>query len=179
LDRGAAEILCFFGLIVIELRRRAVPLTCQIIPMTNDETNNSFDELPLDYGSAFCEAVMRFRDEWNPAAPEFILDISGKPFALSDLCGLVVGLGGHLPTNVLNRLLSEMHNARYTRLKTELADDPSYSPAAGCLLRLMNDSRAALHRLDEERFRAPGLDSGTSSVQTAGPTDARRSAGSV
>jgi hypothetical protein len=129
----------------------------KLFSMTNDETNNSSDEVPLDYGSAFCEAVMRFRDEWNPAAPEFILDISGKPFALSDLCGLVVGLGGHLPTNVLNRLLSEMHNARYTRLKTELADDPSYSTAAGCLLRLMNDSRAALHRLDEERFRAPGV----------------------
>jgi hypothetical protein len=143
LDRVVADTLCFRRSTVIELRRRAVPLTRRI--------------MPLHYGSAFCEAVMRFRDEWNPAAPEFSLDISGKPFALSDLCGLVVSLGGHLPTNVLNRLLSEMHNARYTRLKMELADDPSYSTAAGCLLRLMNDSRAALHRLDEERFRAPGV----------------------
>ena len=133
------------------------PSPAELFPMTKDETKNSSGELPLDYRSAFCEGVMRFRDEWNPAAPEFRLDISGKPFTLSDLCGLVVGLGGHLPTNVLNRLLSEMHNARYTRLKVELANDPSYSTAARCLLRLMNDSRAALHRLDEERFRAPGV----------------------
>ena len=133
------------------------PSPAELFLMTKDETKNSSGELPLDYRSAFCEAVMRFRDEWNPAAPEFRLDISGKPFALSDLCGLVVGLGDHLPTNVLNRLLSEMHNARYTRLKVELADDPSYPTAARCLLRLMNDSRAALHRLDEERFRAPGV----------------------
>ena len=125
--------------------------------MKKDETKNSSAELPFDYGSAFCEGMMRFRDEWNPAAPEFTLDISGKPFTLSDLCALVIGLGGHLPTNALNRLLSEMHNARYTRLKMELADDPSYSTAASCLLRLMNDSRAALRRLDEERFRAPGV----------------------
>jgi hypothetical protein len=129
----------------------------ELLPMTKDETKNSSGEHPVDYASAFCEGVMRFRDEWDPAAPEFSLDIGGKPLALSDLCGLVVGLGGHLPTNVLNRLLSEMHNTRYTRLKMELADDPSYSIAAGSLLSLMNDSRAALQRLDEERFRAPGV----------------------
>jgi hypothetical protein len=125
--------------------------------MTKDETKSSSGELPLDYGGAFCDGVMRFRDEWNPAAPEFSVDIGGKPFALSDLCRLVRGLGGRLPKDVLNRLLSDMHNARYTRLKTELADDPSYSTAAGCLLMLINDSRAALRRLDEERFRSPGV----------------------
>src|SRR6202034_2099522 len=107
--------------------------------MTKELTRRRSVELSLDYRGAFCEGVMRFRDEWNPAAPEFILDISGKPFALSDLCGLVAGLGGHLPTNVLNRLLSEMHNARHTQAKMELADDPSYSTAADCLLKLIND----------------------------------------
>jgi len=58
--------------------------------MTKDETKNSSSELPLDYGSAFCEGVLRFRDEWNPAAPDFSLDISGKPFTLSDLCGFSI-----------------------------------------------------------------------------------------
>jgi hypothetical protein len=125
--------------------------------MTKDEPKSSSGELSFDYGTAFCDGVMRFRDEWNPAAPEFTVDISGKPLMLSDLCRLVKGVGGHLPKNILNRLLSEMHNARYTRLRTRLADDPSYSTAAGCLLMLINDSRAALKRLDEERFRSPGV----------------------
>ena len=125
--------------------------------MTKDESKSSSAELPLDYGGAFCDGVMRFRDEWNPAATEFSVDIGGKRFVLSDLCRLVTSLGGHLPKNVLNRLLSEMHNARYMHLKTELADDPSYSTAASCLLMLINDSRAALRRLDEERFKSPGV----------------------
>lgn len=124
--------------------------------MTKDETKR-FSEMSLDYCGAFCEGVMRFRDEWNPAAPELSVDISGNLFVLGDLCRLVKGLGSHVPKNVLNRLLSEMHNARYIRLRTELADDPSYSMAADCLLILMNDSRAALQRLDEERFRSPGV----------------------
>ena len=125
--------------------------------MTKDETKRSSGELSLDYRGAFCEGVMRFRDEWNPAAPEFSVEISGKPYMLSDLCRLVRGFGGHLPKDVLIRLLSEMHNARYVRLKTELADDPSYSTAADCLLMLIKESRAALQRLDEERFRSPGV----------------------
>jgi hypothetical protein len=125
--------------------------------MTEDEIKSSSGELPLDYGGAFCDGVMRFRDEWNPAATEFSVDIGGKPFVLSDLCRLVRDLGGHLPRNVLNRLLSEMHNVRYARLKTELAGDPSYSTAAECLLMLINDSKAALQRLDEERFKSPGV----------------------
>jgi hypothetical protein len=125
--------------------------------MTKNETNSSSGQLPLDYGAAFCDGVMRFRDEWNPAATEFSVDIGGKPFLLSDLCRLVRSRSGHLPRNVLNQLLSEMHNIRYERLKTELADDPSYSTAARCLLVLINDSRAALQRLDEERFKSPGV----------------------
>ena len=125
--------------------------------MTKNDTTSSSGEPSLDYRGAFCDGVMRFRDEWNPAAPEFSVDIGGTPFVLSDLCRLVRGLGGHLPKDVLNRLLSEMHNARYMRLKTKLADDPSYSTAAGCLLMLINDSRAALRRLDEERFKSPGV----------------------
>lgn len=125
--------------------------------MTQQKAKSSVGEQPLDYGRAFCDGVMRFRDEWNPAAPEFSVDISGRPFALSDLCRLVRNVGGHLPKDVLNRLLSEMHNARYMQLKTALADDPSYSTAAGCLLMLINDSKAALQRLDEERFRTPGV----------------------
>ena len=127
--------------------------------MTKDDaktTVHTSAESPPDYGSAFCEGVMRFRDEWNPAEPEFSVEISGKPFALSDVCGLVGGLGDHLPENVLDRLLSELHDARYTHVKAELANDPSYSTAAGCLLTLMHDSRAALRRL-EERFRTPGV----------------------
>jgi hypothetical protein len=125
--------------------------------MTNDETKISSGELSLEYGGAFCDGVMRFRDEWNPAATEFSVNVGGRAFALGDLCRLVRGLSGHLPKNVLNRLLSEMHNARYMRLKIELADDPSYSNAADCLLMLINDSKAALQRLDEERFKSPGV----------------------
>ena len=157
LDRAFAEVFMFSW--VSTSLNCAPPFRspAELFPMKKDETKNSSAELPFDYGSAFCEGMMRFRDEWNPAAPEFTLDISGKPFTLSDLCALVIGFRGHLPTNALNRLLSEMHNARYTRLKMELADDPSYSTAASCLLTLMNDSRAALRRLDEERFRAPGV----------------------
>jgi hypothetical protein len=147
--------------VLVDLRfvelSRAVPLTRQIIPMMNDETKSSSGELPFGYGGAFCDGVMRFRDEWNPAATEFSVDIGGRAFVLSDLCQLVRGLSGHLPKNVLNRLLSEMHNARYMHLKTELAHDPSYSTAADCLLTLINDSRAALQRLDEERFKTPGV----------------------
>jgi len=125
--------------------------------MTKHETKSSYGELLLDYGGAFCDGVMRFRDEWNPAATEFSVDVGARAFVLSDLCRSVRGLSGHLPKKVLNRLLSEMHNARYMRLKTELADDPSYSNAADCLLMLINDSRAALRRLDEERFKSPGV----------------------
>jgi hypothetical protein len=33
--------------------------------MTKDETKSSSGGLPLDYGGAFVDAVMRFRDEWN------------------------------------------------------------------------------------------------------------------
>jgi hypothetical protein len=129
----------------------------ELIPMTNDETKSSSGELSLDYGGAFCDGVMRFRDEWNPAATEFSVDAGGMAFALGNLCRLVRGLSGHLPKNVLNRLLSEMHNARYLHLKIELADDPSYLNAADCLLMLINDSKAALQRLDEERFKSPGV----------------------
>jgi hypothetical protein len=125
--------------------------------MKNDEAQSSFRKVPLDYGAAFCDAVMRFRDEWNPAAPEFSVNIGGKPYVLSNLCRLVRGVRGQLPKNVLDRLLSEMHNSRYALLKNELADDPLYSTAADCLLILINDSRAALQRLDEERFRSPGV----------------------
>lgn len=115
------------------------------------------NELPIEYGGAFCEGVMRFRDEWNPAAPDFSVIINGKPFGLSDLCRLAIGRSGQLPKDVLDRLLSEMHHERYMHLKTQLADDPSYSTAGECLLTLINDSRAALRRLDEERFRSPGV----------------------
>jgi hypothetical protein len=125
--------------------------------MMKNEVKSSSGKLPFDYCGAFCGAVMRFRDEWNPAAAEFSVDIGGRAFVLSDLCRSVGSLGGHLPRNVLDRLLSEMHNARYMRLKIELADDPSYSNAADCLLMLINDSRAALQRLDEERFKSPGV----------------------
>jgi hypothetical protein len=100
---------------------------------------------------------MRFREEWNPATPDFSVNVDGKPFVLSDLCRLVRDVGGHLPTNIIGRLLSEMHNVRYEHLRRRLADDPSYSNAANCLLLLMKDSRAALQRLDEERFRSPGV----------------------
>jgi hypothetical protein len=129
----------------------------KIIPMMKDEVKSRSRKLPFDYGAAFCDAVMRFRDEWNPAATEFSVDIGGRAFVLSDLCRLVRSLSGHLPKNVLDRLLSEMHNARYMRLKIELASDPSYANAADCLLMLINDSRAALRRLDEERFKSPGV----------------------
>jgi hypothetical protein len=125
--------------------------------MTKELTRRRSVELSLDYRGAFCEGVMRFRDEWNPAVPEYSVDICGQPFVLSDLCKLVSGLDGHLPNDVCIRLLSEMHNAQFARLKTELADDPSYATAADCLLMLINDSRAALQRLDEERFRSPGV----------------------
>jgi hypothetical protein len=137
--------------------------------MPKDETKSDSGELPLDYARAFCDGVMRFRDEWNPAAPELSVDISGEPFALSDLCRLVGGLGGHLPKNVLHRLLSEMHYAQYKRLKARLADDPSYSTAAGCLLKLINDSRAALQRLDEERFKSPGVKLWDKRASNSGP----------
>jgi hypothetical protein len=125
--------------------------------MKTDTAKSDPGELRLDYCGGFCDAVLRLRDEWNPAAPEFSVDINGKPFALSDVCGLVKGVSGHLPKNVLDRLLSEMHSARYMRLKTELVDNPSYSTAADCLLMLINDSKVALRRLDDERFRSPGV----------------------
>jgi hypothetical protein len=125
--------------------------------MTTDETESISGEPSLDYGGAFCDAVMRFRDEWNPAAPEFSVEICGRPFLLSDLCRLARGVDGHVPRNVLNQLLSEMHAARYTRCKTKLVNNPSYPTAADCLLTLINESRAALQRLDEERFRTPGV----------------------
>jgi hypothetical protein len=125
--------------------------------MTKDKTETISGEPSLDYGSAFCDAVMRFRDEWNPAAPEFSVEIRGRPFLLSDLCRLARGVDGHVPRNVLDRLLLEMHDARYTRCKTELANNPSYPTAADCLSTLINESKAALQRLDEERFRTPGV----------------------
>lgn len=118
---------------------------------------DAFAESPSDCAAAFREGVMRFRDEWNPAAPEFGVDINGRHVALSDLCGLVGGLGDRLPETVLDRLLCEIHGARHASLRAELCNDPSYATAAACLLTLMQDSRAALRRLEAERFRTPGV----------------------
>jgi len=106
---------------------------------------------------AFCEGAMRFRAEWDPAATEFSINVNGKPFAISDVCKFVVGLDDHLPEDVLDRLLSEMHDPGHAHLKAELTTDPSYSTAAYCLLMLIHDSKAALRRLRDERFRTPGV----------------------
>jgi hypothetical protein len=125
--------------------------------MKHDEAISASRNVSFDYWDAFCDGVRRFRDEWDPAAPDFSVDVSGRRLGLSDLCRVIRGVGGQLPKDVLDRLLSDMHNERYIRRKTELARDPSYSTAADCLLMLITDGRAALRRLDEERFRSPGL----------------------
>jgi hypothetical protein len=83
--------------------------------MTKDKAKSSFGEQPFDYGRAFCDGVMRFRDEWNPATPEFSVDISGRPSALSDLCRLVRNVGGHLPKDVLNRYCQKCQALNYQR----------------------------------------------------------------
>jgi hypothetical protein len=112
---------------------------------------------PTDFTRAFCEGVMRFRDEWNPAATEFSVNINGKAFAISDVCKFVEDLHDHLPEAVLDRLLAEMHDPRRAHLKAKLTTYPSYSTAVECVLMLMHDSKAAFRRLRDERFRTCGV----------------------
>ena len=128
------------------------------IPMTNGGAIFDASAASLaDCTRAFCEGVMRFRDEWNPAASEFSINISGTLFAISDICKFLGGCDDKLPQDVLGRLLCEMHDPRRAPLREELTTDTSYSTAALCLLTLIHDSKEALRRLRDERFRTPGV----------------------
>jgi hypothetical protein len=109
----------------------------------------SFDPIPRHLMEAFHDAVSLF-PIWSAALAEREVSIKGTPYTMSEVCRLVAGFRDPLPHSVFDELLSHMHAEPIER-KFELSRKPSYATAARCLLKLIENRKAAYRRREKMR----------------------------
>ena len=96
----------------------------------------------MDACEAFCIAVKFYRSgEWSPALPaRNTINVDGKDLSLRQVCSLVEHVTRPLPNSVVSDLFTSLCE-RHPRLEKRLVIDRTYALGAGCLLRLMNESK--------------------------------------
>src|ERR1700729_104361 len=104
------------------------------------------DPIPSYLREAFTEAVEIFVN-WSPAAREREVNINGRRFTMSGVCGLVDGYADPIPHSLVVELTCQMQTG-HAALKDQLARDPSYTTGAKCLRKLISDRKADYRRLN-------------------------------
>jgi hypothetical protein len=117
----------------------------------------SSDPIPRQLSKAFHDAVSLF-PIWSVALAEREVTIKGRPYTMSytmsQVCRLVAGFSDPLPHGVFDELLSHMHAIGD---KFELSRKPSYATAARCLLKLIENRKAAYLRREKMRRNKGGF----------------------
>jgi hypothetical protein len=86
--------------------------------------------------------------------PEPSVAIGRNIASISAVCGLVDTFVDPLPENIFGKLYFQMDNTdTQRRLKEKLGADRTYAGAARCLLKLIEDRRAAHERIELEKRR--------------------------
>jgi hypothetical protein len=98
------------------------------------------DPIPADFSAAFRNAVWLYSG-WMPSLPEPQVRLGNKSHDMSALCGLVDGFRDRLPDDVFDTLMIYMRDIRYTLLRQKIVADQSYTTAARCFLRLIEDRK--------------------------------------
>jgi hypothetical protein len=112
------------------------------------------EPIPPNYSEAFDRAVRRYSD-WSRDSPELGVTIDGKKFSMSTVCDFVSKYDDPLPDDIFRCLHSYM-SAEHRDLKERLGRTPTYSTAAYCLRKLIEDRKAGYERLQQVR-RDKGL----------------------
>ncbi len=89
---------------------------------------------------AFREAVFRY-ETWLPPAPELEVNVKGASLPMSAVFNLVDGAEDQLPDEVIEKLMTYFRDVRYTLLRQKLFDRKTYSAAARCFVRLIDDRK--------------------------------------
>ena len=96
------------------------------------------DPIPNDLSAAFRSAVWLYSD-WMPSLPEPQVMLRSETHDMSAVCGLVDRFRDRLPDDVFDRLMIYMRDMRYTLLRQKIVADQSYTAAARCFLKLIED----------------------------------------
>jgi hypothetical protein len=113
----------------------------------------SSDPIPRQLSEAFHDAVSLF-PIWSAALAEREVTIKGTPYTMSQVCRLVAGFSDPLPHSVFDELLSHVHAIGD---KFEFSRKPSYATAARCLLKLIENRKAAYLRREKMRRNKGGF----------------------